>query len=241
QQAIAALQQQPYDLVLMDVQMPDMDGIEATQIIRTKPLSLSATTVSSGRSTPWIVAVTAHAMQGDREACLKAGMNDYLSKPISMESVVNALNRYTKAHQRLQSASSQVSTAAYQSTPTISLDDESSTVLDQYIIQSLIQMAGEDAQSLLSELIQNYMEDADTMLRSIQTAISAADAPLLKNAAHALRSMSLNLGASRLGEICKHVELIAPQGDFTEAQTWLPCIEKEYIQTKDALQQLLRR
>ena len=84
QEAIAALQRQPYDLVLMDVQMPEMDGLTATQQIRQQ----------SNLAQPYIVAMTAHAMEGDRDRCLGVGMNDYLSKPIKREAVQMALQRY---------------------------------------------------------------------------------------------------------------------------------------------------
>jgi len=81
-EAVQALERQPYDLVLMDVQMPEMDGLEATRLI-------CARWKQSER--PRIVAMTASAMQGDREACLEAGMDDYLSKPIRVEELVRAL------------------------------------------------------------------------------------------------------------------------------------------------------
>jgi CheY-like chemotaxis protein len=82
QEAIAALERQPYDVILMDVQMPEMDGLEATRQIRRR---------WTGPGRPRIVAMTANAMQGDREACLEAGMDDYVSKPISADELVRAL------------------------------------------------------------------------------------------------------------------------------------------------------
>jgi len=81
-EAIEALQRQPYDVVLMDVQMPEMDGLEATRQIR-----------SQWQHAPRIIAMTANAMQGDREMCLEAGMDDYVSKPIRVEELVRALSR----------------------------------------------------------------------------------------------------------------------------------------------------
>jgi CheY-like chemotaxis protein len=83
-EAIQALQRQPYDVVLMDVQMPEMDGLEATQQIRAR--------WPAGEQ-PRIIAMTANAMQGDREVCLQAGMDDYVSKPIRVDELVQALSR----------------------------------------------------------------------------------------------------------------------------------------------------
>jgi CheY-like chemotaxis protein len=84
-ETLAALKHRRYDLVLMDVQMPELDGLDATrQIVQT----------SSPDQRPWIIALTANAMQGDRETCLQAGMNDYLNKPLRLEALSQAIHRY---------------------------------------------------------------------------------------------------------------------------------------------------
>jgi CheY-like chemotaxis protein len=83
-EVLQALERQSYDVVLMDVQMPEMDGLEASQQI--------SKTFRPGKK-PWIIAMTANAMEGDREACLAAGMNDYLSKPVQMTALRNVLER----------------------------------------------------------------------------------------------------------------------------------------------------
>ncbi len=88
-EAIQAIERQPYDLVLMDVQMPEMDGLEATRQICSRWQSAER---------PRIIAMTANAMQGDREMCLEAGMDDYLSKPIRVEELVGTLNRCNPKH-----------------------------------------------------------------------------------------------------------------------------------------------
>ena len=92
-EALVALSRQDYDVVFMDVQMPEMDGLEATRWILKQ---------WSPASRPWIIAMTAHTMQGDREECLKAGMNDYISKPISIETLVQALNNYRHSGDQLR-------------------------------------------------------------------------------------------------------------------------------------------
>jgi CheY-like chemotaxis protein len=86
-EAIAAIERQPYDVVLMDVQMPDLDGLEATRRIR----------AAAPSTRPWIIAMTANAMEGDRQACLAAGMDDYLSKPIRPEVLAAALAEASSA------------------------------------------------------------------------------------------------------------------------------------------------
>jgi CheY-like chemotaxis protein len=84
-EAVESVERQPYDVVLMDVQMPEMDGLEATRQIR-----------KQGLRQPHIIAMTANAMQGDREICLAAGMDDYVAKPIQAKELVYALERATK-------------------------------------------------------------------------------------------------------------------------------------------------
>jgi len=84
-EALLAMEERSFDLVLMDVQMPEIDGLEATRLIR-----------QSGARQPWIVAMTAHALQGDRERCLNAGMDDYISKPVRLDALRSALDRFER-------------------------------------------------------------------------------------------------------------------------------------------------
>ncbi|MGB3558489.1 MAG: response regulator, partial [Geitlerinemataceae cyanobacterium] len=88
EEAIAHLQRIPYDVVLMDVQMPEMDGLEATRQIRRQRQSLAG---------PWIIAMTAGAMEGDRQACLEAGMDDYITKPVKIDALQLALEQFTSS------------------------------------------------------------------------------------------------------------------------------------------------
>ena len=88
-EVLQAMERQPYDIILMDVQMPEMDGFEATRRIRLAP--------AAGRPRPWIIALTANAMEGDRERCLQAGMDDYLGKPIKGPDLAATLHRAREA------------------------------------------------------------------------------------------------------------------------------------------------
>ncbi|WRH66836.1 MAG: response regulator [Planktothrix sp. GU0601_MAG3] len=206
-EAIDALQRQSYDLVFMDVQMPELDGLETTRYIcKQWPED----------SRPWIIAMTAHAMQGDKEECLQAGMNDYVSKPIRIKSLIAALERYY-TYESTFSDSPKLTEQNY------CINDHLSTVvqnylspkiqclikenhLDQETINSLRLMAGEDADILLVEVFNSYLEDAPQRLQTIEEAVIHQDALALQKSAHALKSLSVTVGAVRLAELAGELE-----------------------------------
>ncbi len=223
-EAVLAVERQPYDVVLMDVQMPVMNGLEATKRICSEMPS---------HSRPRIIAMTASAMQGDREECLNAGMNDYISKPIRLQDLIQALSQ-CQPHQdgevgNQELGSWEVRVAA--SSPV--LED---SPLDVTILQSLRKMVGDRAQELLAKLIDNYLEDAPCQLRAIQTAIATQDAAQLAFTAHSLRSSSANLGAKTLSQLCKELELIGRAGTTAGAEGILERVEAMYEIVKMALQ-----
>ncbi|OLP16457.1 hypothetical protein BST81_20985 [Leptolyngbya sp. 'hensonii'] len=235
-EAVECLRRQPYDLVFMDVQMPDMDGLEATRQIRQGETDYPP---------PWVVAVTAHAMQSDREECLNAGMDDYISKPIFMEELIRVLNHYRDRHQ-IPLGAPRFSTDAFESAGTMggyspaplpNRAGSTDAVIDDQVVQSLMQMFGQEAIPLLAELFQNYQEDAPISLQRIQTAIVEQNDAALKTAAHALRSMSLNLGMIALGELCKTLEMNAKSHHLDGAAELLSQIETEYQRSLITFQQ----
>lgn len=176
-EVLSSLQRQPYDLVLMDVQMPEMDGLSATRQIRE---SLPAD------RQPWIVAMTANALQGAREECLEAGMNDYVSKPVKPKELMDAL-----LLSRSQSQSPEVM-----------------RVLDQGALEELQELAGGD-QSFMIEVFETYLQDSPKLLHSLQMALRQADPGDLKKAAHTLKSTSKTVGAMGLAYRCQQLEMIA--------------------------------
>ena len=234
-EALEALRCQPYDVVLMDVEMPQMDGLAATRLIRQEwtedggsgDLGNTAQEYSLNPKSqrPRIIAMTAYAMAGDRQKCMEAGMDDYLSKPIQEKELMRVLHQCQSA----LVVSRQVSTQEH---PAPSPKIESQSVLDQKIIKSLRQIAGDS----LSQIIADYLEDAAQLLQSIREAVAAEDAQALRQSAHCLRSSSANLGATRLSNCCKDLEMMGRSGTTTDAPESMAQVEAEYEKVKVALQ-----
>ena len=204
-EVLEALKRQSYDVVLMDVQMPEMDGLEATRrICREWPANKK----------PRIIAMTANAMQGDREKCLEAGMDDYITKPVRREELAIALGKCQPldrdeldavAELKNQHITDQVdSEAAGHSI----VQPGANSPINFQVLQSLRELDDEEDPDFLGELIQIYLLDAPQHLETIKEAIFLGDADSLKLASHTLKSSSANLGAVSFSEVCKELELM---------------------------------
>ncbi len=228
-EALSALRQKSYDLVFMDVQMPEMDGLEATRRICRE---------WSQDSRPWIIAMTAHAMQGDREECLGAGMNDYISKPIRMKAIIQALYKYQSSHSSTQE-NQQLTAFTNKDEPTSQPEIEPKLILapaiDAETFQALKEMVGDDKE-ILAEFIDNYLEDAPQRLLAIHQAIDKQDAAQLRSFAHALKSLSVTIGATPLAQLCQELEAIGRAGNTVSASTLVSQLETEYQRVEAALQ-----
>jgi CheY-like chemotaxis protein/HPt (histidine-containing phosphotransfer) domain-containing protein len=204
-EAIEILRQTNYRLILMDVEMPVMDGISATQAIRQE---------WSTPNLPYIIALTAYAMTGDRERCLKAGMQDYLTKPLRIQDLQTALKQG-------ENSLSLIQTPIPCDLPLPTQDIV--MILDQSVLDGFLQMAGpEVAVELLRELLDAYIEDVPQRLVDIETAIAQSNPEALRQAAHALRSSSINLGAVELGDLCRKLEQMGKFGTTEGAQALYP-------------------
>ena len=220
--AIESLRRQNYDIVFMDIQMPEMDGLQATRYICKE---------WSPPERPWIVAITANAMQGDREECLNAGMNDYISKPIRTEALMEIFNNYKNLQQSLnQDSDSTVVVKKEKSQP------EPEPVIDTEILQELKDMAGDDADLMVAELIDSYLEDALPKLQGVFQALETNDAESLRSNAHALRSLSVTIGAVSLARICTELETIGRSGTTSGASNLVKELDREYQKVETALQ-----
>ncbi|MBD2093810.1 response regulator [Trichocoleus sp. FACHB-591] len=240
-EAIAALQQRSYDVILMDVQMPEMDGLTATRYICQN---------WSPATRPRIIAMTANAMQGDREACLAAGMSDYLVKPIRLAALAELLRQGWQASESALAGVNQAVVLPDQPlnpgtelalTPMTATPTEWDTkgALDAKAIAALQEMLGENAAEMLAVVIHNYLEDAPKMIAQIQAAVQQQDAAALRYAAHSLKGCSATLGAVTLAQLCQELEVIGRTGMMaTDWQVSLPQLrhlEAEYERVKATL------
>jgi CheY-like chemotaxis protein/HPt (histidine-containing phosphotransfer) domain-containing protein len=207
-EVLEALQRQPYDVVLMDVQMPEMDGLEATRLIRQR--------LPAGRQ-PYIIALTANAMQGDREKCLEAGMDAYLAKPIRLEDLAQVLQRVpTRVEEPVRPA------------------------INRAALQHFHKMMGEDSDAL-GDLIDSFLTEAPKLLRQIREALAAGETSMLQRAAHTLKSNAALFGAEALALLCKELELMAREGALAKAEEKIGQIVQEWKRVQLALEEELGR
>jgi signal transduction histidine kinase/CheY-like chemotaxis protein len=208
-EALDALKRQTYDVVLMDMQMPELDGLEATRRIRRE---LAET------QQPHIIAMTANAMQGDRELCLAAGMNDYVSKPIRIEELVRAL-RASRVTERsviaseasvavqsphlVQEMASPTALAALAMTP--------ADMLDPTVLKNLQVVLGGEFSNLVM-LIDSFLEEAPKLLSELNRYVADGDAAGVRRVAHSLKSNGADFGAIMFSNLCKELEALGRSG-----------------------------
>ncbi|MGI8982589.1 MAG: response regulator [Pirellulaceae bacterium] len=215
-EAVAALEAQDYDVVLMDVQMPEMDGYEATAVIR-------AMEKKSGKHTP-ILAMTAHAMKGDRELCLDAGMDDYVSKPIRVEQLFGALERLLG--KRPPAAATKFA------------EQESSAAVINF--DAVLETVGGD-RDLLKEIFQAFLDESPKHLQSIRQAIPAGDGALLQRAAHTLRGTMGTIGVNGSADTAAKLERMGKENSFTGAEAACASMERELTAIHAALGKFLEQ
>jgi CheY-like chemotaxis protein len=206
-EVLAALARQRYDVVLMDVQMPELDGLEATRRIRAE---------FARADQPRIIAVTANAMQGDREMCLAAGMDDYLSKPFRPGELVTALRACRPGGGPAPGAE----------------------LLDPAALANLVDMAHGD-ESFVGELVGLFLRDAPDLVRALRAALDAGDAPTFQRSAHTLKATSAVVGAHELSARSRELELRGAEGRLDGCAALLGRLEQELSRVRPALEALV--
>ena len=219
--AVAAAKAEQFDLILMDCQMPEMDGFEATALIRalqTEPRRRTA-----------IVALTANALKEDRQRCLDAGMDDYLAKPYTGIEMQTVLSRW------LPSASAGQLAAHRQPLPATSIradtfqlgQQETVEPIDRGVLKSISDMLPEGGEQLVARLIETYLRETPPAIERLEAAMRSSDALGVARAAHGLKSSTLNVGANSLAATFKEIEMSA------RANALESCSEKnEELQAK---------
>ncbi len=212
--AVEKLSAADYDLVLMDCQMPVMDGFQATQAIREKEHG-------SARHTP-IVAMTANAMQGDRENCIVAGMDDYLSKPVIMEELRTVLNRWL-------AGISPAETSAPPDAPVAA----ASVTLNVQAAQDLLNLVGE---SEFADILHIFLDETPQLLQTLRNAAISGDSEPVMQIAHRMKSSSASMGGAHFSGLCLKIEKSARAGIVDSATVSdVAALFREFEDLRDAL------
>jgi len=206
QDALDALSESQFDLALMDVQMPVMGGFEAVTRIRAREAGTKRHT--------HIIAMTAHAMKGDRERCLKAGMDGYLAKPIQAEDLYEALEQPAKTDLEY------------------TRETESALVPADFSLDRSGVLSRLDGDTdLLCELVRLFLKDGPRLLAEAKSALAEGDATRLERAAHTLKGAASNFSALAAAGAAERLEGLARQGDLRKADSLLRTLEEALAQT----------
>jgi GAF domain-containing protein/DNA-binding response OmpR family regulator len=215
-EALEALERQTYDLLLSDVQMPEMDGLEATrQILQRWPAG----------ERPWIIAMTAEAMSGDRERCLAAGMNDYVAKPIRVDELVAAIKRTPR---RGSESGTRVA------------DPSPDGLIDEAVLARLADGTGGD-EGFVSELIEQFVADAPRLVAAARAGLDAGEAEEVRRAAHTLKSNAATFGAHALAGRSRELEDAATRGALEGASEQVDAMGGELDLVLEALPAVWRK
>jgi CheY-like chemotaxis protein/nitrogen-specific signal transduction histidine kinase/HPt (histidine-containing phosphotransfer) domain-containing protein len=220
-EALEALERQPYDLIFMDVMMPEMGGLEATRAIRERQKQKSQ--FPNYKSSIIIIAMTANAMQGDREKCLEAGMDDYVAKPVRLEDIRTMVERWgpaasapdvpTQAPVEAESAADGPAALAPVVTPGGPAPSDSDTPVD---IDRLLEFTEGNPDSL-RELVTLYLTQTRDQVAQLQAAIKAADAYEIRRVAHSCAGASATCGMSKLVVPLRELERQGAEGKLVNA------------------------
>ena len=237
-QALALLQDELVDVVLMDCQMPVLDGYSATRQWRDRELL-------SGQKRLPIIAMTANAMAGDRQRCLEAGMDDYLSKPVEPAGLAKCLRRWWQAERPVaaahapgaEGAAANGSNETTEAMPSAPLSQSALPALDSSVLDELAQVIG----SQTASVIKLFLDDAPVLVDRMQLASQDHDLEALREAAHSLKSASANVGALGLADAARRIELGARGNALDNPSVAVALLIAEFARARMALRGWLAR
>jgi two-component system, sensor histidine kinase and response regulator len=225
-EAVKAAMSTSYRAILMDCQLPILDGYEATREIRRLE--------GSSRRTP-VIAVTASPTSSHRQRCLAAGMDDYLTKPLSVRTLAAVLDRWAPAR-----SDTDIGADAAQGSPAIDVGQASEAklagpALDTHILDRLERLGKASGEDLLGELTALFLREADASVASLREALSVNDDSAVNRWAHTLSGASANLGATDLASLCATLANPGAPGGMVDGEAQLARIEAELERVRSAL------
>ncbi len=229
QEACEAVRHTRYDLVLMDCQMPGMDGFSATRAIRQHLAD------TGGDHLP-IIALTAYAMTGDRERCLEAGMDDYLTKPFTEKQLRTVLARWLT----MSAPPVTADPPAEPPVPDVDSGTAAASPLDPVTLDTLRQLGERRGQDVLGTIVQMYLDRTPALVATLQDAVARQDAEGIRQQAHTFKSNCGHVGAMALVELCQELEDRGAAQLTTDTAELMRVIETEYASVQDALKVLMQ-
>jgi two-component system, sensor histidine kinase and response regulator len=210
--------------------MPRMDGYKATRRIRDQEERSGRRNMMMGlrkRRTP-IIAMTANAMQGDRERAIEAGMDDYVSKPVSRKELGAVLGRWISG------------TPAYRVPGAEDGESHADGPLDRAVISGLRGLQGEHETDIVAELAGMFLDDARPRISALEEAVLGGDAPAVERLAHTLKGSSANMGARGMSVLCAQLENAGASGDLSQGFRLLAQLKEEFVLVDQAFEAEIR-
>lgn len=207
-EALKALEEQAYDLVFMDIQMPEMDGFEATRRIRDQYSAVLDNNIP-------IIAMTAHAMEDDKKRCFEAGMDDYISKPIKLQPLIELLKKWSLVVRKNYGANASSKDMDIQ---------QKLPIFDSHTFMERVM----DDMNVARHIIDIFLEDTPKIIDDLKNATDKGDISGIANCAHSLKSSSANLSGMVLNIFAKEIEISAKSGDIEKIRITVPELEKHF-------------
>jgi CheY-like chemotaxis protein/HPt (histidine-containing phosphotransfer) domain-containing protein len=232
--AVELFSRDAFDLVLMDCEMPVMDGFEAAKHIR--EIEAAAVRSNGGPSSPRIpiVALTAHALAEIREQCLRSGMDDFLVKPFDELQIAEMLRRWIPSHEQAPREKPRPCAE-----PQEMAQHEAETVIDLSAINEIRAIPGKNNTSLFEQVVSQFSDTAPTLAAAIRAQCDAGDAEALWRTAHSLKSSAAALGAARLSRRCAQIEALARESGAKPVCDLLDALEADLATAQNGLRELI--
>ncbi|QOY95946.1 response regulator [Massilia sp. UMI-21] len=235
QEALQAVRTGSFDAVLMDCQMPVMDGFAATAAIRRHERD-----AGRARTLP-VIAITANALQGDREACLAAGMDDYLSKPFTQQQLAAVIGRWVAVPLAAGSHHDDAPLRAPARLPPETVEVIQREAVNRVALDNIRALSRDGGDALVQKVVAAYVGDMPRQLATLREAVEGMDTGSLRRVAHGLKSASANVGAARLATLCKELEQLGRADKVTGADRILADMEHEFQTVRHSLHAMLEK